>query len=76
MSMTSKFKAAKLQLTLIGEKHPKGVKHILNNVNETVSEEQLSLINSAMETLTAEKVTNADLIVPNQSHSLNPERKI
>lgn len=62
MSMTSKFKAAKLQLTLIGEKHPKGVKHILNNVNETVSEEQLSLINSAMETLTAEKVTNADLI--------------
>ena len=62
MSMTSKFKAAKLQLTLIGEKHPKGVKHILNNVNETVSEEQLALINSAMETLTAEKVTNADLI--------------
>lgn len=62
MSMTSKFKAAKLQLRLIGEKHPKGVKHILNNVNETVSEEQLSLINSAMETLTAEKVTNADLI--------------
>lgn len=62
MSMTSKFKAAKLQLTLIGEKHPKGVKHILNNVNETVSEEQLSLLNSAMETLTAEKVTNADLI--------------
>ncbi len=62
MSMTSKFKATKLQLTLIGEKHPKGVKHILNNVNETVSEEQLSLINSAMETLTAEKVTNADLI--------------
>lgn len=62
MSMTSKFKPAKLQLTLIGEKHPKGVKHILNNVNETVSEEQLSLINSAMENLTAEKVTNADLI--------------
>lgn len=62
MSMTSKFKAAKLQLTLIGEKHPKGVKHILNNVNETVSEEQLSLLNPAMETLTAEKVTNADLI--------------
>ena len=62
MSMTSKFKAAKLQLTLIGEKHPKRVKHILNNVNETVSEEQLSLLNSAMETLTAEKVTNADLI--------------
>ena len=62
MSMTSKFKAAKLQLTLIGEKHPKGVKHILNNVNETVSEEQLSLLNSAMETLTAEKVTNTDLI--------------
>lgn len=54
MSMTSKFKAAKLQLTLIGEKHPKGVKHILNNVNETISEEQLSLLNSAMETLTAE----------------------
>lgn len=62
MSMSRKFKAAKIQLTLVGEKHPKGVKHILNNVNETVSEEQLSLLNSAMETLTAEKVTNADLI--------------
>ena len=35
MSMSRKFKAAKIQLTLVGEKHPKGVKHVLNNVQLT-----------------------------------------
>lgn len=62
MSMSRKFKAAKIQLTLVGEKHPKGVKHLLNNVNESVSDEQINLLSSAMETLTAEKVTGAGLI--------------
>lgn len=62
MSMSRKFKAAKIQLTLVGEKHPKGVKHLLNNVNENVSDEQINLLSSAMETLTAEKVTGAELI--------------
>lgn len=62
MSMSRKFKAAKIQLTLVGEKHPKGVKHLLNNVNESVSDEQINLLSSAMETLTAEKVTGAELI--------------
>ena len=62
MSMTRKFKAAKIQLTLVGEKHPKGVKHILNNVTETVSEEQFTLLSSAMEALTGEKLTNEDVI--------------
>ena len=42
MSMSRKFKAAKIQLTLVGEKHPKGVKHVLNNVTENVSEVQLT----------------------------------
>ena len=62
MSMSRKFKAAKIQLTLVGEKHPKGVKHLLNNVNESVSDGQINLLSSAMETLTAEKVTGAELI--------------
>ena len=62
MSMSRKFKAAKIQLTLVGEKHPKGVKHLLNNVNESVSDEQINLLSSAMETLTAEKVTGAEPI--------------
>ncbi|MBB1063527.1 hypothetical protein [Limosilactobacillus fastidiosus] len=62
MSMTQKFKTAKIQLTLVGEKHPKGAKHILNNVTETISEEQFSLLSSVMETLTGEKVTNANVI--------------
>lgn len=62
MSMSRKFKAAKIQLTFVGEKHPKGVKHVLNNINENVSDEQINLLSSAMETLTTEKVTGADLI--------------
>ena len=46
MSMSRKFKAAKIQLTLVGEKHPKGVKHVLNNVTENVSEDQFKLPSS------------------------------
>lgn len=61
MSMSRKFKAAKIQLTLVGEKHPKGVKHVLNNVSENVSEEQFNLLSSAM-VLTTEKVIGADVI--------------
>lgn len=62
MSMTRKFKTAKIQLTLVGDKHPKGAKHLLNNVTENMSEEQFTLLSSAMETLTAEKLISADLI--------------
>ena len=69
MSMSRKFKAAKIQLTLVGEKHTKGVKHVLNNVAENVSEEQFKLLSSAMEILTTEKVIGAD-VVNTQSISL------
>lgn len=69
MSMSRKFKAAKIQLTLVGEKHLKGVKHVLNNVAENVSEEQFKLLSSAMEILTTEKVIGAD-VVNTQSISL------
>ena len=69
MSMSRKFKAAKIQLTLDGEKHPKGVNHILNNVVENVSEEQFKLLSSTMEILTTEKVIGAD-VVNTQSISL------
>ncbi|WP_311403621.1 DUF1659 domain-containing protein [Limosilactobacillus vaginalis] len=70
MSMSRKFKAAKIQLTFVGEKHPKGVKHVLNNVTENVSEEQFNLLSSAMETLTTERVTGAD-VISTQSISLD-----
>ena len=69
MSMSQKFKAAKIQLTLVGEKHPKGVKHILNNVTENICEEQFALLSPAMETLTTEKVTAAE-VISTQSISL------
>ncbi|MEY8441580.1 hypothetical protein AALA17_02825 [Lactobacillaceae bacterium 24-114] len=62
MSMVRKFKAAKLQLTMVGDNHPKGVKHLFNNVSEQVGEEQINLFRSSMESLTKEKVTNIDLI--------------
>lgn len=62
MSMVRKFKTAKIQLTMTGDKHPKGVKRTLNNVAEQVSEEQVALLGSAMEILTSEKFTSADLI--------------
>ncbi len=70
MSMSRKFKAAKIQLTLVGEKHPKGVKHVLNNVSENVSEEQFNLLSSAMETLTTEQVIGVD-VISTQSLSRN-----
>ncbi len=70
MSMSRKFKAAKIQLTLVGEKHPKGVNHILNNVTENVSEDQFNLLVSAMETLTTEHVSGAD-VISTQSLSRN-----
>lgn len=70
MSMSRKFKAAKIQLTLVGEKHSKGVNHILNNVTENVSEDQFNLLISAMETLTTEHVAGAD-VISTQSLSRN-----
>lgn len=71
MSMSRKFKAAKIQLTLVGEKHPKGVKkHVLNNVTENVSEDQFNLLVSAMEALTTEHVAGAD-VISTQSLSRN-----
>ena len=70
MSMSRKFKAAKIQLTLVGEKHPKGVNHILNNVTENVSEDQFNLLVSAMEALATEHVAGAD-VISTQSLSRN-----
>ncbi|HJA21597.1 hypothetical protein [Limosilactobacillus panis] len=62
MSMERQFKSAKLQLTLVGDKHPKGAKHLLNNVANGLTSEQLDLITTAMESLTTEKCTDSNII--------------
>ncbi|MGM9883574.1 MAG: hypothetical protein ACI31K_05355 [Limosilactobacillus reuteri] len=62
MSMERQFKSAKLQLTLIGDQHPKGAKHLLNNITNGLTGDQLSLITTAIESLTAEKCTGSNII--------------
>ena len=62
MSMERQFKSAKLQLTLVGDKHPKGAKLLLNNVANGLTSEQLDLITTAMESLTTEKCTDSNII--------------
>jgi DNA gyrase/topoisomerase IV subunit B len=62
MSMVRNFKSAKVQLTLIGDKHPKGVTHLFNNVIERVTDEQLTSLTQAIEILTSEKCNGANVI--------------
>lgn len=63
MSMVRNFKSAKVQLTLIGDKHPKGVTHLFNNVTEQTNDEQLTSLTQAIEILTSEKCNGANIIV-------------
>ncbi|WP_267201551.1 hypothetical protein [Limosilactobacillus kribbianus] len=63
MSMVRKFKSAKVQLTLVGEQHPKGVAHLFNNVREEVNEDQLAKLTQAIESLTGEKCSGANVII-------------
>lgn len=62
MSMVRKFKSAKVQLTLVGDQHPKGVNRLFNNVPEQVNNDQVLTFASALEILTSEKCTGANLI--------------
>lgn len=66
MSMVRKFKSAKVQLTLIGEKHPKGVNRLFNNATEQVGNEQIATFATAMEILTGEKCTGANHVITDQ----------
>lgn len=66
MSMERQFKSAKVQLTLTGDKHPKGVKRLFNNASRGVSGEQMNLLTRAIESLTTEKCTAASIITTEQ----------
>ena len=62
MSMERQFKSAKVQLTLVGDKHPKGVQRLFNNAAANLTSDQLTLVSSAIESLTAEKCTATNII--------------
>ena len=62
MSMERQFKSAKVQLTLVGDKHPKGVKRLFNNAAANLTSDQLTLVSSAIESLTAEKCIATNII--------------
>lgn len=66
MSMERQFKSAKAQLTLVGDKHPKGIKRLFNNVSQNVSGEQLAIVGSAIESLAGEKCTATNIITTDQ----------
>lgn len=66
MQMVHKFKSAKVQLTLVSDDHPKGIKHLFNNIVSKPDDTQVASLSSAIEMLTTEKCTNADLIVTDQ----------
>lgn len=62
MSMERQFKSAKIQLTLVSDNHPKGVKHLLNNAAKGIDHNQLAMVTTAFENLTGEKCTAANII--------------
>lgn len=63
MSMERQFKAAKVQVTMVGDQHPKGVNHLFNNVSQQFSNDQLISLTQAVTLLTNEKCVGANVIV-------------
>ena len=63
MSMERQFKAAKIQVTMVGDQHPKGVNHLFNNAGKQVSNEQLASLAQAVALLTNEKCIGVNVIV-------------
>lgn len=63
MSMERQFKSAKVQLTMVGDQHPKGVNHLFNNVGQQVTSEQLTSLTQAVALLTNEKCVGVNVIV-------------
>lgn len=66
MQMVRKFKSAKVQVTLVSDAHPKGIKHLFNNVINGASNEQVADFGTAIEMLTTEKYAGAEIIVTEQ----------
>lgn len=66
MSNERQFKSAKLQVTLAGDNHPKGAAHVLNNIKQDLSANQVASITAALETLTGEKCMGANIVTTEQ----------
>lgn len=66
MSNERQFKSAKLQVTLTGDKHPKGASHILNNVKQDLTAAQVASVTAALESLTDEQCTGANIVTTEQ----------
>lgn len=62
MGMVRKFKSSKVQLTMIGDQHPKGINRLFNNVIEHVNDDQLTNLAKAIEILTSEKCDGFNII--------------
>lgn len=63
MSMERQFKSAKLQVTMVGDQHPKGVNHLFNNVSQQFSNDQITSLTEAVTLLTNEKCVGVNNIV-------------
>lgn len=63
MSMERQFKSAKVQVTMVGDQHPKGVNHRFNNVSQQFSNDQLTSLTQAVALLTNEKCVGVNVIV-------------
>lgn len=66
MSNERQFKSAKLQVTLAGAKHPKGAAHVLNNIKQDLSANQVASVTAALESLTGEQCTGANIVTTEQ----------
>lgn len=63
MSMERQFKSAKVQVTMVGDQHPKEVNHLFNNVSQQFSNDQLTSLTQAVALLTNEKCVGVNVIV-------------
>lgn len=63
MSMERQFKSAKVQVTMVGDQHPKGVNHLFNNVSQQFTNDQLTSLTQAVALLTNEKCVGVNVIV-------------
>ncbi|HJA27542.1 MAG TPA: hypothetical protein H9720_04330 [Candidatus Limosilactobacillus intestinigallinarum] len=63
MSMERQFKSAKVQVTMVGDQHPKGVSHLFNNVRQQFTDDQLTSLTQAVALLTNEKCIGVNVIV-------------
>lgn len=66
MSQNRQFQAAKIQLVLVNTEHPKGVKRLFNNIRENATDTQITDLGKAIELLTTDKCTSADIITTDQ----------